>query len=103
MGKKKKKNKGAAEQKEEVAYKVALSIEHADDIFNQYKDRSLFYLKKEWYRANAAHSRLVYDPEAWYIDAQELVQAWHDLLGVTAILKHWYEWDEQGKCPKLNY
>lgn len=77
-----------------------IKIIHADDIFDYYKDRAIWHVKDLWYRYTEIWHGYVYNENTWWECAEELIQARHYIMGLTALLKELEEWNYKKREPQ---
>ena len=81
---------------------IRLKFYHADSLYKALLDEPVENLKRLWFENYERHLNLVESKENWGTPmiATELVQSRHYIMAITAILKHWFEWDEAACKPK---
>lgn len=80
-----------------------LHIVHAEDIQRLYSTQAMWYIKEQWHTKKASHQEMIKRRSIKYFRTarpQELIQTWHELVALTAILKTNFEWDNVLNEPR---
>lgn len=72
---------------------IRLKIMHADDVYSYFKYENINDIKEMWWDCKATHEALVDEVDTLGKRAEDLIQSWHFLMGLTGILKNYFEWN----------
>lgn len=81
------------QREREGGVEVRISIFHADNIFQVYRNQKPWYVKSQWWNFKVYHETLIDNEDSWWDCGEDLIQARHFLIGLTAALKDMLEWD----------